>query len=87
MRAFPKNNSLSIVFLLLFLAALCGQAIAGHAQFNDNADSEGDPRISLARYVVSWDALHSPWQRTAPIPPCGKCWGFPCARNGTRTIT
>ena len=65
MRAFPKNNSLSIVFLLLFLAALCGQAIAGHAQFNDNADSEGDPRISLARYVVSSDfgsAVMENWQ-------------------------
>src|SRR4029079_13272377 len=46
---------MSIVFLLLFLAALCGQAIAGHAEFNDNAASEGDPTISLTRYVVSSD--------------------------------
>ena len=35
MRRFLRENSLSIVFLLLFLAALCGQAIAGHAEFND----------------------------------------------------
>jgi hypothetical protein len=65
MRAFLRNNSLSIVFMLLFLAALCGQAIAGHAQFNDNADSEGDPRMSLARYVVSSDfggAVMENWQ-------------------------
>ena len=53
MRRFLKDNSLSIVFLVLFLAALCGQAIAGHADFNDRADSHGDPTISLARYVVS----------------------------------
>ena len=46
---------MSIVFLLLFLAALCGQAIAGHAEFNDNAASEGDPTISLTRYLVSSD--------------------------------
>ena len=65
MRAFIRNNSLSIVFLLLFLAALCGQAIAGHAEFNEDAASEGDPRISLARYVVSSDfgsAVMENWQ-------------------------
>jgi hypothetical protein len=65
MRAFLRNNSLSIVFLLLFLAALCGQAIAGHAEFNENADSEGSPRLSLARYVVSSDfgsAVMENWQ-------------------------
>jgi hypothetical protein len=64
-RAFLRNNSLSIVFMLLFLAALCGQAIAGHAEFNADADSEGDPRISLARYVVSSDfgsAVMENWQ-------------------------
>jgi hypothetical protein len=64
-RAFLRNNSLSIVFMLLFLAALCGQAIAGHAEFNDNAGSEGDPRISLARYVVSsafGSAVMENWQ-------------------------
>jgi hypothetical protein len=64
-RAFLRNNSLSIVFMLLFLAALCGQAIAGHAEFNENADSEGNPHISLARYVVSSDfgsAVMENWQ-------------------------
>ncbi len=55
MRRFLKENSLSIVFLVLFLAALGGQAVAGHADFNDRADSHGDPRISLARYVASSD--------------------------------
>jgi uncharacterized protein DUF6766 len=55
MRRFLRDNSMSIVFLLLFLAALCGQAIAGHADFNDVAQSHGDPTISLGRYVVSSD--------------------------------
>jgi hypothetical protein len=52
-RRFLKENSLSIVFLLLFLAALVAQAIAGHADFNEDQDRHGDPRISLARYLVS----------------------------------
>jgi hypothetical protein len=65
MRRFLRENSLSIVFLLLFLAALFGQAIAGHADFNENATSHGDPTISLGRYVVSSDygsAVMENWQ-------------------------
>jgi Domain of unknown function (DUF6766) len=55
MRRFLKENSLSIVFLVLFLAALSGQAIAGHADFNEEQVRHGDPEISLLRYVVSSD--------------------------------
>jgi hypothetical protein len=55
MRRFLRDNSMSVVFLLLFLAALVGQAIAGHADFNDVAQSHGDPTISLGRYVLSSD--------------------------------
>jgi hypothetical protein len=65
MRRFLRENSLSIVFLVLFLAALSGQAIAGHAEFNALADEHGDPHRSLARYVVSSDygsAVMENWQ-------------------------
>ena len=55
MRRFLKENSLSLVFLLLFLVALTGQAIAGHADFNEEQVRHGDPEISLTRYVVSSD--------------------------------
>jgi hypothetical protein len=53
MRRFAKENGLSIVFGLLFLGALCGQAIAGHADFNEQALIHGDPQMSLWRYLVS----------------------------------
>jgi len=65
MRRFLRDNSMSIVFLLMFLAALCGQAIAGHAEFNEIAQSHGDPTISLGRYVVSSEfgsAVMENWQ-------------------------
>jgi hypothetical protein len=65
MRKFLRENSMSIVFLALFLAALCGQAIAGHADFNNTAASHGDPTISMARYLVSSDfgsAVMENWQ-------------------------
>lgn len=65
MRRFLRDNSLSIAFLLLFLAALSGQAIAGHADFNNSAQSHGDATISLGRYVLSSDfgtAVMENWQ-------------------------
>jgi hypothetical protein len=65
MRRFFRDNSMSIVFLLLFLAALVGQAIAGRADFNDVARSHGDPTMSLGRYVLSSDfgaAVMENWQ-------------------------
>jgi hypothetical protein len=65
MRRFLRDNSMSIVFLALFLAALVGQAIAGHADLNDEARGHGDPTISLGRYVLSSDfgsAVMENWQ-------------------------
>jgi hypothetical protein len=55
MRRFLRDNSLSIVFLVLFLGALSGQAIAGHADFNEQAVAHGDPTMTMGRYVVSSD--------------------------------
>jgi hypothetical protein len=52
-RAFARHNGLSLVFLGLFLAALVFQAIAGHADFNEEQDRHGDARISFLRYVSS----------------------------------
>jgi hypothetical protein len=65
MRRFLTRNSLSIVFLVLFLAAVTGQAIAGLADFNEEQVRHGDPEISLSRYVVSSDfgtAVMENWQ-------------------------
>ena len=65
MRAFLKHNGLSIFFLGLFVAAVCLQALAGHADFNEQQDFHGDPHISLARYVVSSEfgvAVMENWQ-------------------------
>ena len=55
MRGFLRENSLSIVFLILFLGALTGQAVSGHADYNDQALRHGDSTISFGRYLVSSD--------------------------------
>jgi Domain of unknown function (DUF6766) len=65
MGRFFRHNSLSIVFLALFLGAIVLQAFAGHADFNEDQDRHGDPRISLGRYVVSSEyatAVMENWQ-------------------------
>jgi hypothetical protein len=53
MRRFARDNGLAIVFGLLFLGALGGQAIAGHAEFNEQQLVHGNPQISMVRYLVS----------------------------------
>ena len=65
MRAFLKSNGLSLTFLALFLLALAFQAVAGHADFNEDQDRHGDPHISLGRYLVSSEfatAVLENWQ-------------------------
>jgi hypothetical protein len=64
-RRFLKHNGLSIVFLAMFLVALVLQAMAGHADFNEDQDRHGDPHISLGRYVTSSEfstAVMENWQ-------------------------
>ena len=53
MRKFLKENSLSLVFGVLFLIVLVGQALAGHANFNNEQLTEGLEPISLGRYLTS----------------------------------
>jgi hypothetical protein len=65
MRTFLKHNSLSLVFLALFLVAVVLQAFAGHADFNEDQDRHGEPHISMARYITSsafGTALMENWQ-------------------------
>jgi hypothetical protein len=64
-RAFLKDNGLSVAFGLLFVATLIGQAISGHATVNhDQLLHQGDP-ISLGHYVTSslfWADVMENWQ-------------------------
>jgi uncharacterized protein DUF6766 len=65
MRKFLREHSLSLFFLAIFLAALVGQAIAGHALHNEEAVAHGGAEISLWRYVTSSDfgnAVMENWQ-------------------------
>jgi hypothetical protein len=64
-RTFLRHNSLSIVFLGLFLAALMLQAFAGLADFNEDQDRHASPHMTLGRYLVSSEfgtAVLENWQ-------------------------
>jgi hypothetical protein len=52
-RRFLRENSLSLFFGALFLAALVAQAFVGHAEFNQEQIAHHDDPISLWRYVLS----------------------------------
>src|SRR5688572_1420887 len=60
-----RENSLSLVFLALFAAALGGQAYSGHLAFNEHAREHGTETYSFGRYLASSDfaqAVTENWQ-------------------------
>jgi hypothetical protein len=65
MRNFLRENSLGLVFGFLFLAAIAGQAIAGHYVFNHEELEHGGEAISFGAYITSSDfgqAVMENWQ-------------------------
>jgi hypothetical protein len=50
-----RDNGLSILFGVLFLAALIGQALTGHAEENQELLQHGQPPVGLADFVFSSD--------------------------------
>jgi hypothetical protein len=53
LRRVLHDNGLGIVFGVLFLLMLVGQAVSGHAYFNDQQISEGLEPVSLGHYLAS----------------------------------
>jgi hypothetical protein len=53
MRRYLRENGLSVFFVVAFLLTLVGQALSGHAYFNDQQRAEGFEPVSLVRYVTS----------------------------------
>ena len=65
MRRFLFENSLSLFFGALFLAALAGQSIAGQRAFNEEERAHGGEPVSWLDYVLSSEfgqAVMENWQ-------------------------
>ncbi|MET7355701.1 DUF6766 family protein [Streptomyces mirabilis] len=54
-RGFVRDNGLGLFFTVAFLLALVGQAIAGHANFNNQMAADQLQQISLGEYVTTSD--------------------------------
>jgi hypothetical protein len=48
-----RENSLSLFFLVIFLAAVVGQSYAGHLDYNEELEAHESETISWGRYAVS----------------------------------
>ena len=65
MKRFARENSLSLVFLLLFLSTLVGQSFAGQHSLNAERAQHGGDAVSWWQYVTSSDfggAVMENWQ-------------------------
>ena len=62
MKKFIKNNSLSIVFLLLFLVCIIGQVYFGLQEYNTALVDDGGNPVSLTYYFTSGHFIQSTFE-------------------------
>ena len=59
MKRFLRDNGLSLVLFVMFLAALVGQTLAGHRHANAERRDHGQPEQTWREYVVSPQSLEA----------------------------
>jgi hypothetical protein len=52
-RGFPRDVGIGLFFGIIFLLSLIGQAVAGHAAFNNEQVSQGLQTLTFLQYLVS----------------------------------
>jgi hypothetical protein len=65
MRRILYENSLSLVFLALFILALAGQSRTGHRQYNEERQEHGQPSVTYGQYLRMghfWEAVAENWE-------------------------
>ena len=62
MRTFIRNNSLSFVFLLLFVFAMAGQFFTGYKEHNKEREEEGQPALTVGSYLHSGHFIQSTFE-------------------------
>ena len=53
MKSFIRNNSLSLVLFLMFIASFAGQIACGQSEYNKERTDEGATEVSLTEYLQS----------------------------------
>jgi hypothetical protein len=59
---FLKNNSLSLVFFLLFLLSLAGQTLTGWHEYNKERQEDGASTIGMSAYLSSGHFLQATFE-------------------------
>ncbi|ANE52671.1 DUF6766 family protein [Flavisolibacter tropicus] len=62
MKKVLRNNSLSLVFFLLFLVSIVGQTITGLRQYNEKMQEKGRQQVGLRQYLSSGHFLESTFE-------------------------
>jgi hypothetical protein len=62
MKNFIKNNSLSIVFLILFVVTLGAQVFFGHQEYNKELTENGGAAVNLHEYLKSGHFVESTFE-------------------------
>jgi hypothetical protein len=62
MKTFLKNNGLSLVFFLLFVLTIIGQAVTGLKQHNQEMADEGGRPVAMSEYLTSGHFLQSTFE-------------------------
>ena len=62
MRRFLKDNGLSLVFFILFVVSLIGQAITGLEEHNQEMLEEGGQPVNMGKYITSGHFLQSTFE-------------------------
>jgi hypothetical protein len=62
MKKFFKNNSLSLVFFLLFVFSIVGQAITGLKEHNQQMVQEGGQQVNMTQYLTSGHFLQATFE-------------------------
>src|SRR6188508_964500 len=51
MKKFLKNNSLSLVFFVLFLISIVGQSVSGLNEYNKHRQEDGKELVNMPTYL------------------------------------
>ncbi len=62
MKHFFKNNGLSIVFLVLFILTLIGQAYNGLIEYNQEMEEEGGRQVDMGQYLSTGHFLEATFE-------------------------
>lgn len=62
MKKFLRNNGLSIVLIVIFLACISGQAFTGFIEHNKELKEKGQPQISFGPYLQSGHFFQSTFE-------------------------